>query len=458
MSKDRQSLLNTGVYDDADVVAEKEDHEESHGFQLLPHGSMAASAFNLASATLGAGTLALPQAMQDTGSVVGVIALVLSCAATIYSIRLLMIVVERTGFVTYEEIAKNLLGPKYEKLVAGLIIAFCWGTTLVYVVGMGNILASFDKVDGFPDAFKGTWGKRLITLIFWALFMLPLSLAKEINTLRYASLFGMLSTAILVAAIVVHSAEDDRGSSRLKAAQWTISMVEALPTFSFAYCCQTNSFEIYAELKNRSVRKMTMTTAVSMVCCTSIYIIAGIAGFADFGSNTDGDILNNYGLPTKHAYIAVAVVAISFTLTMAFPICIFPTRDAVVQLLGYRDTYSTPTKVRVIICVGLATASIIVGLFVPDISLLFGILGGIFGSSLGYILPALYAWKSGDWTPETVGWADVIGTYVLFIGGLICGIGGTISSLYGQFGPSSGSSSPVPPPNVTNVTHDFSLW
>ena len=395
--------------------------------QPLTSGGVPASVFNLASATLGAGVLAIPHAMSQTCDVIGSVCLILSCAATVYSIRLLVMVVERTGCTTYEEIAKKLVGPKFATFVAGLVVAFCWGTTLVYVVAIGKVLSSFDSADGFPEVFKGTWGSRLLTLLFWLVFMLPLSNAKEINSLRYASLFGMFSTAILVVSIVVHSAKS--GQDELQAANWNYTMVQALPIFSFSYCCQTNAFEVYAELRNRSVRKMTMTTAVSMIACTAIYIIAGIAGFAEFGVDTDGDILSNYGLPTRTPYIAVAVVAITFTLTMAFPICIFPTRDAVVQLLGYPNVYATPTKVRVAVCTALATGSVIVGMLVPKISLLFGLLGGIFGSSLGYILPVVFAWKSGEWTRETVGLPDVIGTWALLIGGIICGVVGTIASV-----------------------------
>jgi amino acid permease len=413
------------------VISALPDAPVDDSCQPLPHGSVAASAFNLASATLGAGTLALPQAMATTGDAIGICGLCLGCAATIYSIRLLIIVVERTGYSTYEECAKKLVSPFFEKVVAALIMCFNWGTTLVYVVAIGKVLASFDKVEGFPEVFKGEWGHRFITSIFWCLFMLPLSLAKEINTLRYASLFGMLSTMILVAAIVTHSAQ--AGKNQLKAAQWSYKMVAALPVFSFSYCCQSNAFEIYAELSNRSTRKMTLTTAVSMITCTCIYIIAGIAGFAEFGDGTDGDILSNYGLPTKSIYIAVAVVAISFTLTMAFPICIFPTRDAVVQMMGYRNIYETPAKTRLLVAGLLATASIILGLFVPDIQLLFGVLGGVFGSSLGYILPVIFAWKSGDWTVEEVGYGDVIGTWALLVGGMICGIGGTVVTLIQTF-------------------------
>jgi len=402
-------------------------------FNLLPHGSIAASGFNLASATLGAGTLAIPQAMAYSGSLTGALLLSLCCASTVYSIRLLVIVLEKTGYTTYEEMSHKLLHPYFEKVTAFLIVAFCWGITIVYVVAMGDILDPLRQIDGFPEAFQGVWGRRAIMVIFWALFMLPLSLAKEINSLRYASLVGMAATAFLVAAIVTHTSNDAPPLHNVSIARFDTNMLMSLSTFIFAYCCQTNCFEIYAEMVNRSVKKMTITAAVSMSACTSIYIVAGIAGSADFGSDTDGNILKNYKNPTETPYIAVAFIAMSITLTMAFPICIFPTRDAVLQILGYKDAYSTPDHVRLFTAGVLAVSSVLVGLFVPGIQILFGILGGVCGSSLAFIWPALFAIRSGGWTRENVGTVDFVLTWVLLVAGIAAGLLGTATSIYAQF-------------------------
>lgn len=402
-------------------------------FNLLPHGSVAASGFNLASATLGAGTLAIPQAMAYSGSLIGSLLLALCCASTVYSIRLLIIVLEKTGYSTYEEMSHKLVHPYFEKVTAFLIVAFCWGITIVYVVAMGDILDPLRNIDGFPEALQGEWGRRAIMVMFWAVFMLPLSLAKEINSLRYASLIGMAATAFLVAAIVTHTSIDAPPMSNVTVAQFNTNMLMSMSVFIFAYCCQTNCFEIYAEMSNRSVRKMTMTAALSMSACTAIYIIAGVAGSADFGQDTDSNILKNYKNPTETPYIAVAFIAISVTLTMAFPICIFPTRDAILQMLGYRDAYSTPNHVRLFTAGMLAVTSVIAGLFVPGIGILFGILGGVCGSSLAFIWPALFALRTGEWTVAKVGLVDCILTWVLLIVGILAGVVGTATSIYGQF-------------------------
>lgn len=428
---DRSKLVSEG----SDSGSDEQGNKKCCRFpNLLPHGSMAASGFNLASATLGAGTLAIPQAMAYSGSVVGSLLLALCCASTVYSIRLLMIALEKTGYTTYEEMSHKLVHPYFEKFTAFLIVAFCWGITIVYVVAMGDILDPLRQIDGFPEQLQGVWGRRAIMTIFWALFMLPLSLAKEINTLRYASLVGMVSTAFLVAAIITHAGIDAPPLENITIANADINMLVSLSTFIFAYCCQTNSFEIYAEMTDRSVKKMTLTAAASMTICTMIYIAAGVAGSADFGSDTDGNILKNYKNPTETVYIALAFIAISVTLTMAFPICIFPTRDSVLQLLGYKDAYSTPSHVRLFVAGALSVASVIVGLFVPGIEILFGLLGGVCGSALAFIWPAVFIIRTGEWTVQKAGIVDVVATWALLIIGVIVGVLGTATSLYSNFG------------------------
>jgi amino acid permease len=325
---------------------------------LLPHGGLAASGFNLASATLGAGTLALPHAMYSSGYVLGTIFLAIVMIATLYAIRLLCVVANKTKLMSYEEMARVLLGSrKWEFLTEFVVVAFCWGITVVYVVAIGSIIDPLRQVHGMPEVFQGTQGLRILTSMYWLVFMLPLSLAKEINTLRYASAVGIMSTCFLVIAIVVHAAQHATNvKSNLVAFKWDADMLMAMPVMMFSYCCQTNVFEIYTELHPRSVTRMVKASTITLVICTTMYVVAGIAGYAEFGDLVRGNILKNYH-PTEHPLLAVAFICISITVTMAFPICIFPTRDSILHLLGYHSQYTTPTKVRVLVCTILATGS-----------------------------------------------------------------------------------------------------
>jgi len=323
-----------------------------------------------------------------------------------------------------------LLGSrKWEYFTEFVMVSFCWGITVVYIVAIGQVIQPLQQLDGMPSAFQGADGSRLLTSLFWAAFMLPLSLAKEISTLRFASAVGIMSTIVLVIAVVEHAISFGGLSvGKLVAARFDLSMIESLPIVMFAFTCQTNAFEIYSELFPRTVQRMTLSSSICLLLCTTIYAVCGIAGYSDFGDNVKDNILKNYD-PLARPLLAVAFVCISITLTMAFPVCIFPCRDAIVHLLGYKNAHSTPPRTRIAICAALATASLVVGLYAPDIKTLFGLLGGAFGSILGFIFPTLFAILSRPWTPQTVGWFHFLTTYAILIFGVIAGILGTIVSI-----------------------------
>jgi len=460
-----------GVYDPVD--AEPDDEACCKG-GLLPHGSIAGSTFNLAAATLGVATVGLPYAMYNAGFIIGTTILLVCFLFTVYSIRLLAIVFDQTEFKTYELMAKELVGAWFEKLTMFLIVVFCWGTTLSYLVVIGDVLEMmFNTIHNVPHFLTTIWGRRVLTSCFWLCFCLPLSLAKEINTLRYASLVGMAATFMLVIAIVVHSASPqspesvtyshqhnlplrDRASN-VQLAAASFGMIAAIPTFSFAYCCQVNVFEVYTELRPRTVGRLGIAAIASMGIATCVYIASGIAGAMDFGEHVHGNILKNYRPDLTKPYIAIAVICITITLTMAYPLCMFPTRDSILQLLGFESVYAVSTKVRFAVVVPLAFSSLVCGLFIPNVTVLFGILGGVCGASLGFIWPATFALRSGTWTVAERGRLDVVVTWALLIVGLVFGVLGTAVSIYNQIVPSGDSDAPSPPPshngtNVTNVT------
>jgi amino acid permease len=123
-----------------------------------------------------------------------------------------------------------------------------------------------------------------------------------------------------------------------------MDILKAIPVFTFCFCCQPNAFEIYAEMKSPTVHKMTFTSAVSMYACTAIYLVASLSGVAEFGTTVDGNVLRNYTDVTKKWYLLIAMPGV----TMAFPICIFPMRDALLQAVGYADAFDVPTRPRTI--------------------------------------------------------------------------------------------------------------
>ena len=77
----------------------------------------------------------------------------------------------------------------------------------------------------------------------------------------------------------------------------------------------------------------------------------------------------------------------------------------------------------------LAVASLLCGLFIPNINTVFGFAGSISGGFLAFVFPALFFMYSGNFSLAQVGWFTYLNTYVLLICGvvgIVFGTGGTI--------------------------------
>ncbi|KAG5464599.1 hypothetical protein LSCM4_00039 [Leishmania orientalis] len=412
-------------------------------YYMTEGGGVVSSAFNLASATLGAGALALPYAMLHCGTVMGTIILIFVCSLTIYSVLLLAKVSVLTKLMTYEEAAMGLVGPITEKVTAALIVVFCWGSAVMYIIMMGDFIVPLFDAVGLSDKID----RRTAMVLFWAFVMFPLSLARRIHTLRYASVIGTFSTLLLAGAVVerfVRQSRDYTNGLRLDAvmhttlsvpmARWDAGTVGSLTTFVFSYCCQPVAQTIYEELKDRSVERMFVCTAYSMAAVTLLYTVTGVFGAMSFGNVVRPNVLVNFSNHLDSHTAQVAYAGMAMSLTMAFPLTIFPTRDSVVMAIGYRaEENPAPAWVSSTIAGLLALLALVIGIALPNIDILFDLLGGVCGGSLSFLLPALFALRSGYWTTAVVGWRHVFMTWAtLAFGVLMCCLG-TYNSVKSNF-------------------------
>eukprot|EP00948_MAST-09A_sp_MAST-9A-sp1_P003171 g3171.t1 len=232
--------------------------------QYFREGSVRGSVFNLCSATLGAGALALPSAFASAGIFPALIFLAVGALATNHSINLLIDAARVTGSRSYEDLTVKVFGKVMGFIVEINIICFCFGTAVAYIIAVGDLLnpvqilirrslANNSKINNYTSHFQygpqhygpqqhwsgppvmfanvgtgfvtgadtGTdtpdplpssldgwdWvlSRKGLMIIFWFLIMFPLSLFERVNSLRFTSLLGVLSIAYLVFATMQHS-------------------------------------------------------------------------------------------------------------------------------------------------------------------------------------------------------------------------------------------------------------
>ena len=196
---------------------------------------------------------------------------------------------EKTKFNSYEMLTVQLYGSNMGIAVEVSIIIFCFGTCIAYIIAVGDILEQA-ILDVFRSSLPSYITRESLMVLFWVAVMFPLSLFEKINSLRFASMFGVASIFFLSFATTFHSFRDlandgwdhswglsdvrlgPKVSTCIMAVavalacpniiQLTLSpqdpldLIKAMPVIMFAFTCQVNVFSIYEELNNKSVKKM----------------------------------------------------------------------------------------------------------------------------------------------------------------------------------------------------------
>lgn len=400
--------------------------------RLVPPGGLIASAFTLGSSTLGAGILGVSAAFNMMGLVTAIIVLVVITALTIVSLWLLARCAQITGCRTYESAARAIFGKGPDYLVAVFMCLQCLGGGVSYIITLGDLLTPIFDESSVPSFLRTKSGKRLITSMIWLVCILPLCLPKRIDSLRHSSLIGVTMVIFFVICVIVDSGEhlhDNGWRSDVRFFNSGNSVVEGLGTLMFACLVQMNAFQVYFEMDKPSPLRMARNSTVAMCGCGILYCLTGIFGYARFGPQVTSSILLMYQ-PRRNHVFWVAYFGIVLKVCVAFALHQLPLRDAIYHFLRW-DVYRMPWWKNCLCCTFFAFVILIIGLFVPNINIVFGLVGSLCGGFIGYIFPAIMIMYTGNWTLKKIGWLEWSATYLLLITGVIAAVFGTVATIYG---------------------------
>lgn len=233
---------------------------------------------NLCSATLGAGVLALPFALYQAGIVFGIILLLVSAWATVYSIDLIVAACHIYDIYTYEGLTEAALGKNMKFWLELSILVFSGGVAVAYIIAVGDILEKSHLL------IQNS--RQLTILLVWCIAMVPLSMLRKMQSLQFASAFGIASIGTLVFAAAVHLFQDETAVKSedqvstfdvdIDAANITdvflsclwpshgfLSVLTACPVILFAFSCQCNVAAIFEELPEKLIKSKEAVTSMS---------------------------------------------------------------------------------------------------------------------------------------------------------------------------------------------------
>ncbi|KAF4678039.1 Solute carrier 38 member [Perkinsus chesapeaki] len=370
------------------------------GFNPLPDGGLLASAVTLCKATLGAGSLALPGSMMSTGIPLSIILLIGLGILSMISINMIVRAQTHSRMDTFEELVRSYFNNLTGYLFEVAMVIFCFGTAVAYLITVGDLLIPiFTRAfgqDALDQPYAYPFVNRPVFTVIVAAILLPLCLVNRINNIRWVSMAGVLS--ILILAICVFYVFIKRGLAiDISPSQiWLPTngfgpVVGAISGYIFAYVCQVNVPQIYAELTPRKESSMRIVSAISVSLCFVTYLTIGIFGFLTYGTSTQGSIVKNMTEEFNNGdvFVTVSFILMALAVLAAYPLNIFPIRASVKATIrgitGKRGPFSW--WVGPLIVILSIILSVVVAIYLPDVQTVLYFVGSVTGSYIVYVVP-----------------------------------------------------------------------
>ncbi|XP_016785752.1 solute carrier family 38 member 8 isoform X1 [Pan troglodytes] len=382
----------------------------SRGLPEKPHPATAAATlssmgavFILMKSALGAGLLNFPWAFSKAGGVVP--AFLVELVSLVFLISGLVILgyaAAVSGQATYQGVVRGLCGPAIGKLCEACFLLNLLMISVAFLRVIGDQLEKLcdSLLSGSPPAPQPWYADQRFTLpLLSVLVILPLSAPREIAFQKYTSILGTLAACYLALVITVQYYLWPQGLVReshpsLSPASWT-SVFSVFPTICFGFQCHEAAVSIYCSMSKRSLSHWALVSVLSLLACCLIYSLTGVYGFLTFGTEVSADVLMSY--PGNDMVIIVARVLFAVSIVTVYPIVLFLGRSVMQDfwrrscLGGWGPSaLADPSGlwVRMPLTVLWVTVTLAMALFMPDLSEIVSIIGGI-SSFFIFIFPGL---------------------------------------------------------------------
>ncbi|XP_029613560.1 putative sodium-coupled neutral amino acid transporter 8a [Salmo trutta] len=409
-------------------------------------GSLGAIFIMLKSA-LGAGLLNFPWAFEKAGGIHSAVAVeMVSLVFLISGLVILGYSSSISGQNTYQAVVKDVCGPAIGQLCEVVFVFNLFMISVAFLVIVSDQLEKlcislYELITGLPETdmpYHWYTHPHFALILLCVFLILPLSIPKEISIQKYISVLGTLAATYLTVAIIVkyHTLEGSEVhipplyTSGISS--WA-SMFSVIPTICFGFQCHEACIAIYSSMENKSLSHWVFISVVSMFFCLVIYSLTGVYGYLTFGKDVAADILMSY--TGDDVLMIIARLLFGISIITIFPIILLLGRSVIQDpLLSFRRRFHVVTESyencsRVGLTVAWITITLLIAMFIPDISKVISIIGGISAFFI-FIFPGLclvFAMQSEQVSFKTRVVLTTWGMITLICGAFIFGQSTTIA-------------------------------
>ncbi|XP_012993699.1 putative sodium-coupled neutral amino acid transporter 8 isoform X3 [Esox lucius] len=404
--------------------------------------------FIMLKSALGAGLLNFPWAFEKAGGV-----------NTAISVELVALVFLMSGLIilgyassvsrqnTYQDVVREVCGGAIGKLCE---VCFCFNLFMISVAFLVVVQDQLDKLcvslyEAVTGSIEGempyNWytDKRFHLFIMCLIFILPLSIPKEIGIQKYTSVIGTLAATYLCVAVIIKYYMMDEHLAVITPVHSDgidslASMFSVVPTICFGFQCHEACIAIYSSMENKKLSHWVMISVISMLFCLLIYTLTGIFGFLTFGHTVAADILMSY--PGTDVVMIISRLLFGISIITIYPIILLLGRSVILDLiLRFRRrrrggvTNAFENRCRVILTVMWITVTLLIAMFVPDMSEVISVIGGISAFFI-FIFPGLclvFIMQSEPLSHKVRVVCSVWGVITVIVGAFIFGQSTTIA-------------------------------
>ena len=314
-----------------------------------------------------------------------------------------------TKTTTYKRAVTDSLGEGWGKALGIATTLKTFAACLMYSIIIGDSVHSLAGTFGLTAALPALAARWRLLSATTALVLTPLCLLRSFALLGYTSLLGIAGTAYTVVVMGLRCFDGTyaRGGvhhTALVAAAQAKGVAAALPSFgsttrpasafvlvsmlSTAFIAHYNAPRFYQDLKDRSVKRFAVLTALGFGGGVAFFLAMMSLGFLTFGGSTMGFILNNYA--SSDGLASAARVAILASMVFGYPLTFVSLRDGVLELAGAGQG-SAPVSWRTKDAAGVALLALLTAVSsnLRNLGLVSSVGGAILGSAIIYIFPCL---------------------------------------------------------------------
>ncbi|KAK7913058.1 hypothetical protein WMY93_013269 [Mugilogobius chulae] len=360
--------------------------------------SSIAAVFIVVNAALGAGLLNFPAAFSMAGGVTaGVMLQMFMLIFIISGLVILGYCSQVSNESTYQEVVRVTCGKVTGILCEVAIAIYTFGTCIAFFIVIGDQLDRLiQATNGDPDSPLAWYKGRKFTIsVTAALFILPLSIPKEIGFQKYASAISVIGTWYVTIVVIVKYIWPDKndmsGYIPVSSASWT-AVFNAMPTICFGFQCHVSCVPVFNSMTKKEIKPWGLVVTLSMVICLFVYTGTGVCGFLTFGSSVQQDVLMSY--PPNDIAVAVARTFIIICVVTSYPILHFCGRAVIEGLwLRFRGEQvevcvRREQRRRILQTLVWFIVTLVLALFIPDIGRVISLIGGLAACFI-FVFPGL---------------------------------------------------------------------